>query len=70
MSKNRTVTVNGQPYRMHRVASTGWIFVYSERTGRTYPVVRIANGAILVNQDPTVSGVTNEELANAWINER
>ena len=66
---NKTVTVNGQQFKMYQ-ASTGWVFVRSKKTGRTYPVAEIVDGNIaVIDQAPAISAATNEELAAAWVNE-
>jgi hypothetical protein len=72
MSENRKVEVSGEVYKMYRVASSGWVFVVSEKSGRGYDVAHVSDdGRVLEIEDwPALSDVSNEELAQAWVDAR
>lgn len=67
MKENKTVTVNGQNFKMYRVGSTGWIFVQGT-SGKWYDVAKVkGNEIVTVENQPAIQASTNRELAEAWI---
>ena len=69
---NKQVKIGNTTYKMHQVASTGWVFV-SGTTSRSktmaFEVARIVDGNIAeVWDEEAVNGATNCELAEAWLN--
>lgn len=65
---NKKVKIRGQAYRMYQVESTGWVFVESKKARRTYDVAKIQDGEIVeVTIQDALSSVTNQELADAWL---
>ena len=69
MRESKSVTIGRDKYQMYRIASTGWVFVRSKKSGRTYEVCQTANGEIVkLYPEPALRDVSNEELAQAWIN--
>jgi hypothetical protein len=66
---NKKVTVNSQIYEMYQVKMTNWIFVRSHKTKRAYSIAKIVNNEIItVDNEPALPEVTNQELAEAWVN--
>lgn len=68
MKINKKVTVRNETYKMYRVGSTGWVFVRSERSKSTFSIAKIVDNEIIeIDSAPAIRGVTNEELAEAWV---
>lgn len=67
----KKIKIRYTSYKMYQVASTGWVFVYgtTSRTKRnSYEVAQVIDGEIAeVDEREAVNGVTNRELAEAWI---
>lgn len=64
---NKKVNIRGETYRMYQ-AQTGWIFVESKKTRRTYSIAKIQGGSIVeIDSEPALGRVSNEELAQAWL---
>ncbi len=65
---NKKINISGETYQMHQVKMTNWVFVKSKKTGRTYSVAKIVGGEIVeIETEPALSRVSNEELAQAWL---
>lgn len=66
---NKTVKIGSERFKMYS-APTGWIFVRSKKTGRTYSIAKIVDNEIIeIDSEPALSAVTNKELAEAWISQ-
>ena len=68
---SKTVKIGYTSYKMHQVASTGWVFVHGTKSStkrNSYEVAQVIDGAIVeVDEREAVNGATNRELAEAWI---
>jgi len=71
MNTSKRIKIGHNTFRMHRVAFTGWVFVNGTKSttkSKTYPVAKIVDGQIVeFDSQEAVNGVTNQELADAWI---
>lgn len=65
---NKKVTVRNETYKMYQVGSTGWVFARSEKARNTFSIAKIVDNKIIeIDNAPAIRGVTNEELAEAWV---
>ena len=68
MNESKTVTIRGTKYKMNLVASTGWVFVYSNKARRTYPVAKLVDGELsTIHPDEALRYASNAELVQAWL---
>ena len=71
MNTSKKVTIGNITYKMHQVAYTGWVFVNGTKSStkrNAYSVAKIEDGKIIeLDEMEAINGVTNQELAEAWI---
>lgn len=69
MRERKSVTIGRNKYQMYRIASTGWVFVESRKSGQTYQICQTADGEIVsIYPERALRDASNEELAQAWVN--
>lgn len=64
---NKKIKIRQETYRMYQ-APTGWVFVESKKTRRTYSIAKILDSQIIeVDPQEALRSASNQELALAWL---